>query len=374
MSKHKILFFSAPIGSGHTRAAQAVRTAILRQEPEADVKITNIFDFFSPLLGRFILKAYLAILAVYPPAYGLMYRWGNKDMSASVINHIINQFLAVKMQHYILEYRPSAIVCTHATPAGLAAYLTRHCGMTVPVMAVITDYAVHRLWVYPEIDRYFVAHHSLEKMLEGFGVAKSRIQSVGIPVDTAFTATYDREETVRKLGLRTGVKTLLIMGGGAGVFPMNEILSLCQDIPELLQIIVVTGNNHVVYNKLRKRKLPDSCKLCLLPYVDNVHELMAIADLLVSKPGGMTVSEALCTGLPMLVYKPIPGQEEANTQYLIQHGVAVRADSLEDVKNHLTALLKDSRQLQIMRQNALAMGQPQAAENIAATIFSQLFS
>lgn len=374
MNKHKILFFSAPIGSGHTRAAQAVRAAILSQEPEAEVKIANIFDFFSPLLGRFILRAYLAILAVYPPAYGLMYRWGNKDMSASVINHVINQFLAAKMQHYIFEYQPSAIVCTHATPAGLAAYLTRHCGMTVPVMAVITDYAVHRLWVYSEIDRYFVAHHSLEKMLEDFGVSKSRIQSVGIPVDTAFTAIYDREETARRLGLHAGIKTLLIMGGGAGVFPMEEILSLCQDISESLQIIVVTGNNHVIYNKLSRNRLPDNCKLCLLPFVDNVHELMAIADLLISKPGGMTVSEALCAGLPMLVYKPIPGQEEANTQYLIQHGVAVRADSLEEVKGYLTAFIKDARQLRLMRQNALALAQPQAAKSIAATIFSQIFS
>lgn len=372
--KRKILFFSAPIGAGHTRAAQAVRTAMLRQDPDAEVKIANIFDFFSPMVGQLILKIYLTILLLFPPAYGLMYRWGNKDVSASLISQIINWFLASRMHRLILEYRPDAIVCTHATPAGLAAYLAKYHGMKVPITAVITDYAVHRLWVYPEMERYFVANSSLCTVLEGYGIERSRVDSVGIPVEQAFGSTYSRERVCQQLGLAADKKTLLVMGGGAGVLPMDEIILLCNELEEPLQIMVVTGNNRVMYNKIESLKPSLKCTLRLFGYVNNIHELMGAADLLISKPGGLTASEALCAGLPILVYKPIPGQEEANTAYLINHGVAVRADSLDEIRTHLLNLLDDTDTLAYMGRQAVALGRPQAADTIAATIFSQVCS
>lgn len=372
--RQRILFFSAPIGAGHTRAAQAVRAAMLRHNSDLEIKITNVFDFFSPLLGRFILKTYLLILELIPPAYGLMYQWGNKDYSASLINTVVNRFLAHKMYNFIQEYQPAAIVCTHATPAGLAAYLVEHYGLSIPVTAVITDYAAHRLWAYPEVGCYFVAHAGVMEELCQYDIPAARIQLVGIPVEADFAKEYDRHKLLTDMVLDPDKKTLLIMGGGAGVFPMEEVVQLCDAMQEPVQLIVVAGKNRAMYRKLQAIKTSAQCQVRVLGYVGNVHELMAAADMLLSKPGGLTATEALCAALPMIIYKPIPGQEEANTQYLVGNGVAVRADSLDEVQGYIKEFLQEPARLTAMQQRAMCMRKPQAAEAITNTIFSQINS
>ena len=355
----RILFMTAPIGAGHTRAAQAVQQALLVHSPHSVSKIANIFDCFHPLLGQSLLRVYLQILALVPSLYGGMYRWGNDSPIALRGRELVSRFLSARMIQYIDEYKPDAIVCTHATPAGLAAFLRRRGRIRIPVAAVVTDFVLHRLWMYREIDCYYVAHAGLQDRLGLYGVPRERSIVTGIPIDSRFSVAS---------GLKTSGENddpaILIMGGGAGVLPMADIIEICRRQGDRVRVIAVTGHNHNLRRQLMLR-FGDSHMISILGYVDNIHDLMAQAHIIITKPGGMTSSEALCAGLPMIIYRPIPGQEEGNADYLTAAGVAARADSPASLAEILEKWLTGRMgSLADRRQRAWALSRPAAAEEI----------
>ena len=365
----KVLFISAPVGAGHIRAAQAVANALKQIDPSIHTQLANSFDFFHPLLGKGILKSYLKLLSIFPQAYGTMYGWGNDSSLALFGRRQVSRYLAKKMQHYIWNYNPSAIVCTHATPAGLIAYLLRHSKLRVPTYAIVTDFVVHKLWVYPEIERYYVADDTLRGFLAQQGIVSERSRAFGIPVDVSFAEKIARESVLRQLHLAENGKIILIMGGGAGILPMAEILTACDHLTTPVAFIAVTGKNDKLYNELAALAKRMKHPVRVLGFVNNVHELMSCADILISKPGGMTSAEALACGLPMIIFKPIPGQEEANTRYLVERNYAVRADSIESAKLHLQRLLSDSSMdLKYLQHTAAEAGKRKAAHDIAQNI------
>lgn len=372
IKQHRVLFISAPIGAGHLRAAQAVKKALeIYGDTEIESRIANIFDFFHPSIGKMILSVYLKILKVFPQAYGAAYGWGNTSSLALLGRELVSRFLAGRMHRYIEKYNPSIIVCTHATPAGLIAYLLRKEKIHVPAVAVVTDYVVHRLWIYPEIHQYIVANSHLKEILCREGIQESKIQCMGIPVDVQFTQPVDHRAVLEKLSLQPFHSTLLIMGGGAGLLPMDNILEIVNRLDYPLQVLVITGNNKEMYCRLKKCQYKHPTRI--FGYVDNVHELMSISDLIITKPGGLTAAEALSKGLPMLIYRPIPGQEEANTRQLLQLGAAVQADTLCQLETRLVELLINNPQdLKRLSENAAAAGRANSALLVSQYIISLL--
>jgi len=370
----KILFISAPIGAGHIRAAQAVSAALYKYDASVETKTANVFDFFNPYIGDFILKTYFKILKLFPSLYGKAYSWGNESYLALLCRKVISRYLAGKMEKYIKEYNPAVIVCTHATPAGLVAHLLKTNRLHIPVVAIVTDFVVHRLWIYPEIKHYIVAHEKMRDFLLQSGIQADGIQVMGIPIDEKFACRADKKQRVEQLSFKENCKTILLMGGGAGLLPMDEIVLCCEKMDISLRIIVVTGSNKAMYDTLVKLKPSLRHRVDVLGYVDHINELMAIADVIISKPGGMTSAEMLCQGTPMLIYRPIPGQEEENAEYLIKSHVALRADSLAEVGDLLKQLLLDHpEELMKLHENALALSQPMSASRIAEYIFSTVY-
>ncbi|HWR43182.1 MGDG synthase family glycosyltransferase [Sporomusa sp.] len=372
MADHRVLLISAPIGAGHIRAAQSV-SQMLKVNHSCHTELCNIFDLFHPAIGQTILKAYLKILNIFPQAYGTMYGWGNQSRLALIGREWVSQVLAGRMLDYINKFQPSVIVCTHATPAGLVAWLKKKGLIRVPAAAIITDFVVHRLWVYPEFEHYFVAHPAMAEYLSQNGILPQSIVVTGIPVSDSFIQPIDKYQVLGKLNLRPDRKTILIMGGGAGVLPMDEILKLCAQIDRPLQIVAVAGKNQSLYRRLIQLGSVIRHPVRVFSYVDNVHELMSIADLLISKPGGMSTSEALSMGVPLVIYRPIPGQEEANTCYLLNNGAALRADSLSELQNILVRLFEDNSDFTTLRQRAALLGRPHAATDIADFIAKNYF-
>lgn len=367
----KILFISAPIGSGHIRAAEAISKAVTNLRPDITTHLANVFNFFSQFWGQALLNTYLRILGIFPRAYGTMYGWGNTSKLALLGRQVISRFLANRMYRYIQEYQPTLIVCTHATPAGLIAYLLKQKRINIPAIAVVTDFVVHRLWVYDEIDYYFVASEELRNDLEQYGVAKTRSCALGIPIDSAFAQPYNKQDIITKLDFDASVKTILIMGGGAGVLPMAEIIMSLNSINTSLQVIAVTGNNKKLFQQLQELQTHVTYKLKILTFVNNIHELMAISDVLISKPGGMTSAEALSMGLPMIIYRPIPGQEEGNTKFLLEKNVALRADSVDDLAILLNDLIANKYgNLDRMMDNARNLGRTYADKEIALKLIA----
>lgn len=368
MVNKRILFISAPIGAGHIKAAQAV-SQILQGKHACQTKLCNVFDFFPPAIGQLILKIYLKILAVFPAIYGTAYGWGNQSRVALFGRELISRFLAKRMLNYINEFQPAFIVCTHATPAGLVAWLKKQGLITVPTAAVITDFIVHRLWVYSEIDYYFVAHSAMSHYLQQYGIAADAIAVTGIPVSNNFSQPNCRDELIDKFKLSQKRKTILIMGGGAGVLPIAKILKVCEQIDRPLQLIAVAGKNQLLYQELVQLATVNKHPVKVLGFIDNVHEFMSVADLFISKPGGMSSAEALAKVVPLIIFRPIPGQEEANTRFLLDNHVALRADSLPELRAVINRLLfEDNSELAALRRQAALLGQPNAAADIAAII------
>lgn len=368
MEKIKILFITAPIGAGHTQAAKAVQQALQQIAPNCETRLANIFDFFPACIGQTILGIYLYILRLVPTLYGSMYDWGNESSIALRGREWINSYLAKNMQGFIAGYKPDAIVCTHATPAGLAAHLRRAGRLSIPVLAVITDFVVHRLWIYPEIDFYYVAHPSLQTFLQENQIAKAKSVVTGIPVDSRFSLPVNRQMVLANLNLSSDLPIVLIMGGGAGILPMEEIVIACLRQRQPVQVIAITGHNSKLCKKLYL-KYQDEQRVRVLGFVDNIPDLMAVANLIVSKPGGMTCAEAMCAGIPMLIYRPIPGQEEANTGHLLAEQVAEQVNSVTELQDVLKQLLHDAEgKLTQLRLRSQDRAQPHAAQTIASHI------
>jgi processive 1,2-diacylglycerol beta-glucosyltransferase len=370
----KVLFVTAPIGAGHVRAAQAVGAALRRLAPGVATEYADVFAFLSPRLGRLILGGYLKVLDVFPQAYGAAYSWGNSSRVALAGRSAVSGWLAGRMAGYLAASRPDAIVVTHATPAGLVSHLAARGGITVPTMAVVTDFTVHRLWVYPELGTYCVADEGMRAFLAAAGVPQARSVATGIPVDGRFAAAGDREAARAALGLRPDVPVVLVMGGGAGVMPMAAIVAALEALELPLEVVAVAGRNEALRGQLAA--LAGNlrhCRLTALGFVDNVDVLMAAADVLVSKPGGMTAAEALARGLPMVIFRPIPGVEEANTAFLTAGGAARRAETAAGLAAAVGGLLTtQAAELAAMRTAALALGRPGAAELAARLVLERL--
>ncbi|SDD46594.1 MGDG synthase family glycosyltransferase [Sporomusa acidovorans] len=368
MVNRRVLFISAPIGAGHIRAAQAV-SQILRADYGCQTQLCNIFDFFPAFIGQTVLKIYLKILALFPAVYGSAYKWGNHSRLALFGRELVSRILARRMVNYISDFKPAVIICTHATPAGIVAWLKNNRLITAPAAAIITDFVVHRLWVYPEFNCYFVAHPAMRDYLCQHGVASRDIEVTGIPVSPSFSLPVNKDELYAKLKLFPDYKTIMIMGGGAGILPITEILELCSQIDGALQFIAIAGKNQALYRDLLRLESVSKHPVRVFGYVENIHELMSIADLLISKPGGMSAAEALAKGVPLVIFRPIPGQEIANTRYLLDNAAAFRADSLSELKSMISRMLvEDNTSLIELRKNAVSLGQPDAARNIAGII------
>lgn len=356
----KILLLSASVGSGHTRAAQAVSEALQARPENVSTEVANIFHYVYPAVGRLVLGGYLFMIHHFPVAYKYLYRWGNTSRRAVGGRNALSGYLGRKIELLVKYYQPAVIVCTHASPAGAVAYLKRRGRLTVPVAAVITDFVVHRLWVYPELERYFVANEDMRRFLQQQGISGERITVAGIPIQGKFTAATALSADALPI--------ILLMGGGAGVLPLADMVAALDDLPQPFAMVAVAGHNAALREKLVR--LSRQCRhgLTVYGFVNNVSELMQRASFIITKPGGLTSAEALASGLPMLIFRPIPGQEEANTRYLTQCNAARRVDGLAALVRGVQYLLTDGAALTAMRHAALREGKPAAAAAIAAAL------
>lgn len=369
----KILFLSAPIGAGHKQAAMAIADAMKRINHDVVIQHVDIFDFLNKFFARILLMIYYRSLYFIPQAYASAYAWGNESNMALWMRRFVSCFFANKMKKYLFEYAPDVVVCTHATPAGMMQYLKEECQADFCSASVITDFVVHRLWMNTTTKQYFVAEESLLQSLIRYQIKQEQSYAFGIPVSVMFGHSYDKNKLLKRIGFSNHTKVILIMGGGAGIFPIVDVMKELNKCRTQLQIIVVTGKNKKLYDKIQKIKPNSKHQMKVFGFVDNVHELMAMSDLLISKAGGLTLSEALCSALPMLIYKPIPGQEEENTRFLLKNKVAIKINKISNLEKIIDKIFRiDSNVLINMKINAKRLSRPHAAENIAECILNNL--
>ncbi len=362
-NKYRVLLLSAPIGSGHKLAAEALEQ-LLQKEADVEVVHGNIFDFFPRFLGTTFLSSYLWILKVCPFVYELAYRWGNQQGGSLWLRGLLNRLLAFLGSSYLKRVAPDAVIATHATPAGIMCYYKQQHPETW-LGAVITDYTIHRWWLCDGVDTYFIADERLRAKLH----VNAEVLATGIPIRHEFTLKVDRVLSRAEYGWEANERVCLLMGGGEGLLPMREIIAALQNakLPGL-RLVAITGRNEKLATQLREhfgaRQQQEPTEI--YGFREDVPRMMQSADIIITKAGGLTSAEVLAAKLNFVIYKPLPGQEQGNADFLAKHcGVMVAKD--------IPVLLQAVRELCAdERRTRNCAGKPQAAQEICSYLLEKL--
>lgn len=363
-----ILIVTASVGSGHEKAAAAVEQGLREHFPDAAI---NTVDFMSSEVSPihyFTKQCYLTMLNMVPYLYECMYNFTASPKKGGAIQAMAAAAMASTMKKLIRKYQPQMIFCTHPFPTEAVSHLSAKWRSSFKSAALITDYSVHQMWVCHNIDMYFVAHSAMVKALAAYGI--DRAVDSGIPVNKKFCASFDKSELRKKLGLSENMPVLLVMGGGLGLGGMDYALDQLEKVAIKMQVLVVGGRNQELVEKVKCRSEQSHHRLVAFGYVDNVQELMMAADLLVSKPGGITLTEAMTVGLPMLLHQPIPGPESDNARYMSDHGIARWLRTDEQMSEAVQELLSSPDVLRKMKDASKRHVRLNAADKIAEIMSS----
>ena len=364
--KLKILIMSAPIGSGHRMAAVALEEALLRLE-NVEVVQGNVFDFFPSVIGKAFLKFYETVLAVCPWLYALSYRWSNQGGGSLWMRNQLNGILLRLGKTFIEEVKPDAVFSTHATPTGILSLYKQKYDSSLWLGVVVTDFTVHRWLVCPGVDAYFLADEKLFGQIDsaaGRSETQPALYGWGIPVRGRFTEKQEpatiRREVRDRFGWSAGAFVCLLAGGGGGMLPMEEIVkSLQNEKFKDIYVVAVTGHNDGLCKKLEalqkgfsKTESDESTsRLAVLGFTDEMPQLMQAADVVITKAGGVSLAECLECGANILIYHPLPGQEQGNTVFLQQEYGAAAVTDLRQLDDYLEREKKVSLSERLQRQN-----------------------
>ncbi|MDD2654782.1 MAG: glycosyltransferase [Candidatus Omnitrophica bacterium] len=367
MPASRVLLMYISEVSGHHSATISIEKALKSLKPEIVTKNINGFNYTNPILEKVINRVYLSVIKRRPEVWEYLYDNPKVVKSTKHIKDAIHKSNHKKLQALLDEFHPDFIVCTQAFPCGMVADFKKTFNIDIPLMGVLTDFAPHAFWLYDEVDYFIVPNQDSRQRFIREGIKEDKIKIFGIPIDRKFSGYVNEERVAADLGLDKSKPIILIMGGGQGIGPIKKIIKSFNKIKADFQIIVVTGTNNRLFNWLSRHK-PKDKKLVALGYVNNIDELMSIATLLITKPGGITSAEALSKNLPMIIMHPIPGQEANNTEYLLRQGVAVKVDTLEQLDRKISELLNSKDAIQNMRRCAKEISFPDASMNIAKLI------
>lgn len=369
--KRRVLILTASIGSGHIKAAEAVAEEIRREQPEWEL---DTVDFMSADVSRIhwlLKRIYLMMLSVMPDFYDICYKFaGSRGSGGRLSQQAFSYVMLAAMKRILEDYHPDLLLCTHPFPAGAASVLRKRGALPGnPLLDVVmTDYSLHRIWIYKEVDAYFMATESMQKgmMRQGFG--QDSLLVTGIPVASGLESLAGKQAMRQKLELED-LPTVLLMGGGLGLGDIEATLLELENLTQPLQLLVVAGRNASLLSRVREAAHKSHHVIRAWGYTDRVHELMRTADLLITKPGALTISEAFVLGLPMLLHDPIPGPETENAVYATRRGAAVWLHPGEKLAHAVVDLLQGD--LASMGEKARACARPGAAAAIARAIVKQ---
>ncbi len=362
-----VVVLSARYGAGHWQAAAAVREAMHALFPGRDSLLLDYMDLVNPALNRTIQSLYLASIKHFPGGYGWFYRTTSTIPPDSPFQSLLNSLGREQLARLVAVTTPRAIVSTFPTQAGVLSDMRRLGQCAVPSLTVITDNTVHSQWVHPYTDMYCVSSPDVAANLAARGVPPQRIATTGIPVRQAFTRPLDRSEVLRHYRFDPTLPVVLVMSGAfAALGGVNEACRILTHMDRPLQLVVVAGRDRLLARHLQRMVAHYPYPVHVFGYVEFIAELMTVADVLVTKAGGVTTAEALAMGLPVIIFRPIPGQEEANADYLCEHGAALSARNTDELRQACDSLLADPARRYRMREACLRLGRPNAARDVAA--------
>lgn len=362
------MFLSASVGEGHTAAAQAVSSALLERRPYAKCEVVDSYRYASNVFHRVASNGYIGIVKMLPQLYKYVYDQAERATKVSAFKTWLHHYTAVNLRQFVAELQPDVVVCTHAFPCGVMSEYKREFADAPPVVGVVTDFVVHPFWIHRNIDKYAVATAAMRQTLVSRGVLPQRVMVTGIPIDCRFARTTTKRRARQLIGVPADTTTILLMGGGLGIGPLEKALVAIARLDHAVQTVVVVGKNKALERRLHDVAKQLHHRITIVGFIQNVYDYMRAADVLVSKPGGMTSSEALVAELPFIMLRPLPGQEERNTRYLEDRGVGIRVERSSELTGALAKLLASPALLERMRRNARWLAHPEAAATVAGVI------
>ncbi len=371
LPRRVILMYISEV-SGHHSATVAIENAIKMISPKAEILNINAFNYTNPISEKVINRLYMGVIKRAPQIWEYLYDNPAIVKKVEKIKQAIHKFNSPKLKLLFDRFKPDAIVCAQAFPCGMVSDYKKAFHSRLPLVAVLTDFIAHSYWVYDAVDYYITPSEEVSLMLAKKGVGVEKIRPLGIPFDPKFNEALDKNALFQKFDLRPSKPVILIMGGGQGLGPMRTIIKSLEKVKKDIQEIIVAGKNKKLYNSLKRRLKKYKKKALLFGFVDNIHELMRISDIIITKPGGVTVAEVLAKGIPMIIIKPIPGQEASNTVYLTEKGAAIKIDNPEEANLAVEYLLDNPVRLSEIRKSALRMSKPNASQDIARLVLDSI--
>ena len=366
----RVLILTAKTGGGHVRAAQALDEEIRRVDPRNEVLTIDGLEYVNHYYNKAVVQGYKLSATKLPKMYGILYQASNSDTGTYKLMQKANSHFAKKFIPLLSEFRPDVIVSTHPFLTIMASRLREKRITNVPLISIITDFAPHAAYINPCVSEYIVSSEEMVDALERLGVDRSIVHPVGIPIPPVFfEQDTHKHEHLAQLGFDPDLKTVLIMAGSFGVSDILRIYQNLNGIDCKFQIIVITGKNRKLFDAFNtvinaspemcvgekqlnfeahddslrrdvKMKLTKPTKL--IYYTDEVHKYMHLSDLIITKPGGLTVTESLASCLPLVLFRGIPGQETDNTEYLTANNLAVSIQN-EKAEDKLRNILSDKK-------------------------------
>ena len=367
--KPRVLILSASSGAGHVRAAQALEKAF-DSHGGCHVEHIDAIDHVSKLFQRVYEDAYISVVQHAPGLMGLLYDRTDQPWRHPRRRLAMDRLNTQPMIRMLKRVQPDLCIATHFLPAEILAWLIAKKKLHARHVIVVTDYDVHAMWLCKTVDRYDVALPESAEYLAGIGVPREKIRVTGIPIDPLFEVPVDRMAARQKLGLSASSRVLLIAAGGYGIGPVEQLVKDLLGLGKPWQVVAIAGKSEKLKARLeylseRAGTLGDHDKrLVAVGFTNEMDQFMAAADALIGKSGGLTTSEALARGLPMILIEPIPGQEERNADHLLEGGAAIRCNNLPAAAWKIANLLENPEKLRAMSAAAKAMARPGAARVI----------
>ena len=370
----KIIIFYASYGGGHLSAAKSIENYLKKNYTDLNVELIDCIKYINKTIDKVSTAAYREMAKKVPWAWGKIYNDSQKGPLAHISSRA-NSFMAIKLLRLLREKNPDIIISTHPFGNQMCSYLKRKGKINCKIATIMTDFKSHDQWLVGsnQVDYFFVSNESMKQELVNKNIDDSKIFVTGIPVSEKFLINYNKNEILDNLNFSKNKKTILFFAGGEFGLGKNKTLSVFECLVKYfnnIQIIAISGRNENMKNNFIKIVLENNKQDCvsIFEYTDKVAEFMSISDLVITKPGGLTTTESLTSGVPMIIINPIPGQGEENAEFLESHHVAVWIKKDDDVNFVLNDLLNDDNKLNVLKNNISLISKPDSTKNICDII------
>ena len=373
----KILIFYASYGGGHLSAANSIKQFIDDNFKDCETKLVDCMEYVNRPVNKITTTAYKELAKKFPWAWGEVYSHSQKGPLAH-ISSASNNLLAKKLLKLLKEYQPDIVISTHPFGSQMVSYLKRKALVDCKLATIMTDFAPHDQWLVGKdyVDYYFVSHEKMRQELINSNVAENTVFATGIPLSNRFLMHFDKDEIMKSMGLNPDKRVILFFGGGEFGLGRDKTVKILNSFITHVknhQIVAIAGKNEkmkVAFDKLVADTNSESF-VKVLAYTKQVPELMSISDLVVTKPGGLTTTESLASGLPIVAINPIPGQEEENAKFLEDEGVAIWLKKNDDYDEIIADLLADEDKLHQMKVNTKLLAKKNSTRDICDIILGK---